>query len=343
MLPHKIKALWEQCKSKSNILFKSIKEQTDNYSDVSFYIAIICICSFIILYYPVGAILTNNINRNLDIKIDKISPNQSMAIDMVSHLINEEVNEKIWTPNLPFFFPAAILDNMPNYQLGILNSLSKFTSALEKSNHKKTKDEEKTNRLYRATVLLRYPGTIWMFDSHNKIKPVPSASSQYRKARRLLKKYNHSLITGDETFTKSPQNLAFILQKSNLNLKQSEMQITSSIRENSKDWFDFKADDIFYYNQGKLYAYYLLFRALGDDYKKIIVDNNQYQNWITLIKALEDAVLVQPSIVSNGNLSGSVTPNHLAYLNAYILKAQNILAQMIIQFNKTSSSIKDSK
>ena len=142
MLPHKIKALWEQCKSKSNILFKSIKEQTDNYSDVSFYIAIICICSFIILYYPVGAILTNNINRNLDIKIDKISPNQSMAIDMVSHLINEEVNEKIWTPNLPFFFPAAILDNMPNYQLGILNSLSKFTSALEKSNHKKTKDEE---------------------------------------------------------------------------------------------------------------------------------------------------------------------------------------------------------
>ena len=341
MLHPKINAIWKTCLSKGKAFFNHAKEHTDNYSDVSFYIAIICICSFIILYYPVGAYLTNNINRNLDVKIDKVSSKQSMTIDMVSHLINEEVNEKIWTPNLPFFFPASILDNMPNYQLGILNALSKFTTSLEKSQNQNN-NKENTSRLYRAAVLLRYPGTIWMFDPQNNIKPVPSASSQYRKARRLLKKYTHTLITGEEVFTKTPQKLAFILQKTNLNLKQSNTQLTASIRENSNNWVDFKADDIFYYNQGKLYAYYLLFRALGDDYKNIIVDYNQYPNWIAVIKALEDACLVQPSIIHNGKLSSSILPNHLAYLNVYILKAQNIIAQMITQFQKQLSS-KDKK
>ena len=42
---------------------------------------------------------------------------------------------------------------------------------------------------------------------------------------------------------------------------------------------DTKADDVFYYGQGKAYAYYLLFKALGHDYKNIIVKKDAYGIW----------------------------------------------------------------
>lgn len=314
--------------------YEETKEKYGDFSEVSFNVIVICITGFLFLYYPIGALLTENINRNTDVEITAPAPNQSQTVDMISYLINQEVNEKIWTPNLPFFFPASILDNMPNYQLGIIDGISKFTNAFEKRIDSKIQDKENSSQLYKATVLLRYPGTIWMFSPHNKIKPVPSASSQYRKARRYLTKYNQNLISGKSVFYKNPQDLAFILQKSSLSLAQSRSQLAASIRENSSNAFDFKADDVFFYNQGKVYAYYLLFKALGYDYKSIIVDYNLYQNWISLVKALEKACKIQPAIIRNSELSSSFAPNHLAYLNFYILKVQSLLEKIAYHLNQ---------
>jgi len=329
MLRHKFINLLAIIKSKFIIYKEYLRQRSANFSEVSFDIIIICILGFLLLYYPLGAFLTHKIDRNIDIEIKNNTSNQSQTIEMISYIINREVNEQLWTPSLPFFFPASILDNMPNFQLGIINGVSKFTTALEKRIDAKIQDKENNSKLYKATSLLRYPGTIWMFDPHNKIKPVPSASNQYRKARRLLIKYNQSLITGQNTFYKNPADLVYILKKSNLNFTESSNQLSASIRENSQSFIDLKADDIFYYNQGKIYAYLLLFKALGHDYKNEIVKYGQYQNWTTMIKALEEASQINPILVRNGELNSITSPNHLAYLNAYILKAQNTINKII--------------
>ena len=305
-------------------------------------IIIPCLIAFIVLYYLLGAWLSNNIDRNTDIEIPAVQENQSQTVETISYLINREVNDKIWSPNLPFFFPASILDNMPNYQLGIINGLSKFTSAFEKRIDNRLQNKENSSSLYKASVLLRYPGTIWMFSPDNRIKPVPSAGGQYRKARRILTKHNQKLLNGQAVFYKDSHDLAYILSKSKLNLAQSSSQLNASVRENSSSWFDFKADDIFYYNQGKIYAYYLLFKALLRDYKDIIVESGQYQNWISLNKALEDACSVRPLIIRNGELSSLSAPNHLIYLNNYILKSQTVLDKIIAGIN-TQHAIKEKK
>ena len=325
MLRHKIINILAFIKAKLDQYTDFIKQRSANFSKVSFDIIIICIVGFLFLYYPVGAYLTDKINRDTNIEINATQTNQSQTIDMISYLIHQEINEKIWTPNLPFFFPAAILDNMPNYQLGMINGISKFTTAFERRIDIKINNKENTSPLYKAAALLRYPGTIWMFSPRNKIKPVPSAASQYRKARRMLGKYNQLLAGGQVPFYKSPQDLAYILDKARLNLARSDSQLSASVRENSSNWFDFKADDVFYYNQGKIYAYYMILKALGYDYKQTILQANQYQNWISLLKALEDACKIQPQYVRNGELSGSFAPNHLAYLNMYTQKAQSLL------------------
>lgn len=333
MLRHQIITFLAVIKAKFDSYKEYLRNRTANFSEVSFDIIIICVAGFLLLYYPVGAFLTHNIDRSTDTEISNGTPNQSQTVEMISYLVNREVNDKIWTPNLPFFFPASILDNMPNYQLGMMNGISKFTTAFEKRVDSTIHDKENTSKLYKAAVLLRYSGTIWMFDPHNKIKPVPSAGSQYRKARRQLIKYNQSLISGQNVFYKNPLDLAYMLKKSKVNLAQSSRQLAASIRENSSNFFDFKADDVFYYNQGKVYAYYMLFRALGQDYKDIIVNAGQYQNWISLTKALEEACAIQPAIIRNGELNSVFAPNHLSYLNANILKAQNLIDALIPHFN----------
>lgn len=333
MLRHKIITLLAIIKTKFNIYKECLRERTTNFSEVSFDIIIICIAGFLLLYYPIGAILTHNIDRNTNIEITSNNDNSSQTIEMISYIINNEVNEKIWTPNLPFFFPASILDNMPEFQLGIIDGVSKFTSAFEKRIDRRIQDKENTSQLYKAATLLRYPGTVWMFDPQNKIKPAPSSSSQYRKARRQLIKYNQNLIDGKNIFYKTSADLSYILKKSKLNLSQSNKQLSIAIRENSSSIFDNNADNVFYYNQGKVYAYYLLFKALGNDYKDIIVNHNQYQNWISLTKALEEAINIQPIFIRNGEFNSLTAPNHLNYLNYGILKAQNLLTNIISNLN----------
>lgn len=332
MLQHKITTALAVLKTKFSRLRETISAQISFLSNAGFGMIVVAVAVLLILYYPLGAWLTDNIDRDTEIEIAPSAANQSQTVEMISFIVNREVNEKIWTPNLPFFFPAAILDNMPNFQLGIINGVSKFTTAFEKRIDNKIRNKENSGLLYRAAALLRFPGTVWMFDPHNKIKLVPSAGSQYRKARRMLTKYNQSLINGETVFYKNPQDLAYMLNKVRQNLAQSSNQLTASVRENSSNWLDFKADDVFYYNQGKVYAYYLLFKALAYDYKTIIVDYNMYQNWTSLSKALEEACFIRPAIVRNGELNSSFAPNHLAYLNAYILKAQNYLGQMVEAF-----------
>ena len=308
---------------------KKINIDTTYFSNMNYGIICICVIVFLALYYPLGALLTEKIERNTDIDVVTSNNKQSHTLNMISHLINQEVNENIWTPNLPFFFPASILDNMPNYQLGMINGISKFTSSFEKRIDKNFPNKENNSDLYKASTMLRYPGTIWMFDPNNKIKPVPSASSKYRKARRRINKYNQALALEQINFDKNIDDLIYILKSSNKNLSQTTNQLSAHIRENNSSFIDFKADDVFYYNQGKIYAYYMLLKNLGLDYQDIIVQNNLYQQWISLNKSLQNACLVQPKIIRNANLNSSISPNHLMYLKSYTLKAQNIIQKLI--------------
>ena len=287
----------------------------------------------IFLYYPLGGFLVSNIDRTTTYEIDETHPEQSSTVEMMSFLINREVNEKIWTPNLPFFYPSYFLDNMPNFQLGMFDTLSKFSSSFAKRIDKKIAPEGEQTDLQAAAELLRYPGTVWMFSAENKLLLAPSANNQYRKARRHLIQYNQNLSLGSETFYKTPSDLSYLLNKSRINLAKSIHALDTQIREESSSLLDNKADNIFYYQQGKAYAYYLLLQALGNDYKDIIVATDQYRNWISIIKALEEASLIQPLIIRNGELSSLTAPNHLSYLNMYISKAHYLMAQIAQTLN----------
>lgn len=287
----------------------------------------------VFLYYPLGGFLISKIDNNTSYEIKNENKEQSATLDMMSFLINREINEKIWTPNLPFFFPSYFLDNMPSYQLGMISAISNIANGMAQKIDKRIDQGEKTN-LQAAAELLRYPGTIWMFSPQSSLVPVPSANNQYRKARKNLINYNKEIALGHDVFYKSPSDLSYFLTRVNKDLTKSSIILETQIRENNHDFFDSKADEVFYYNQGKVYAYYLLLKALGSDYKDIIVNNNLYKDWTQMLKALEEGSLLEPTIVRNGPLDSLLSPNHLGSLDLYTIKAQNKIKKITSKLDK---------
>lgn len=298
------------------------------------HVILILLLAFMALYYPLGGLMINNVNKNTNYEISRSDTSQSATVETMAFLINREVNENMWTPNLPFFFPSYFLDNMPNYQLGIISGLSTVSQALAQRIDNGFSENENEHRLKNAAKLLSYDGKIWMFSPQNSFTPVPSAHSQYRKARKELIKYNQDLSAGHVVFYKAPQDLIFILKKINRDISSSLKKTEAHIREESSSFADFKADNLFYYNQGKMYAYYLIMKALSNDYKELIIEANSYQAWTQSIKSLENGVLLSPLFVRNGELNSIMTPNHLQYIAFYMVKTINTNKKIISLLEK---------
>ena len=81
-------------------------------------------------YYPVSALLSEKIDRSDVQQFEDLTDSQSQGVEVMKYLLNREVNEHLWTSNLPYFFSASCLDNMPNFQVGILRSLAEVAEIL---------------------------------------------------------------------------------------------------------------------------------------------------------------------------------------------------------------------
>ena len=287
---------------------------------------------FIFLYYPLGASISNKIDTTTEYEITA-PQGQSATVNALSFLINREINQHLWTPNLPFFFPAILLDNMPSFQSGIISAVGNITTSLSKCLDSGTLDG-KEKLLVNASKFLNYPPNIWMFSPQNKLVPAPSSTSQYRRGRKNLINYNKALSLGENIFKPQSKDLEFILKRAAADLQNSSNRLDAHIRENSISVFDFKADNIFYYQQGKLYAYLIIFKSIGQDYKNIIVDADAYQNWIKLLNNLEKASQISPFVIRNAELDASFAPNHLMILETYTNKAIINLWSIIVQLQQ---------
>lgn len=288
------------------------------------------IVAFIFLYYPLGAMVSENIDKTTNYEFHK-KGSQSATIGAMAFLIRREVYDKSWTPSLPFVFPASMLDNMPSFQLGLMSSIGTLSKALAQRIDMPSQEE---SPLQTAAELLQYPGTIWMFSPDNNLVPAPSSNSQYRRARKQLQNYNRDLAEGQTVFITKAEDLSYFLKAIQKDLARSSRKLETQIREHNTDFYDSKADDVFYYEQGKLYAYYLLLKALGTDYKETILQHNIYQPWTSLLKTLENASLLSPTIVRNGELDSLTAPNHLASLGYFNYKAIALLQNMQAMLNR---------
>ena len=81
------------------------------------------------------------------------------------------MDDSPWTPAV---FPAAVLDNLPNFQLGAKDSVRYFVKRMARFYGDKNLKE--------AGELLDYPADIWLFSQTGEDRLAPGSAKQYRKA-----------------------------------------------------------------------------------------------------------------------------------------------------------------
>lgn len=284
----------------------------------------------IVLYYPIGMAMVNAIDDDPDFvppPADTVKGG-SKAVDVMAALIDREVNKNSWTANDPFFQPGSLLDNMPNFQTGIMSALARFSFEMVDQVGRTRGSSEADPDLQKAAGLLQYPADVWLWNPTVSLAPRASSESQYRQARRALMHYNARLAKGEAVFERRADNLMATIDRISSDLGSQSAVLDEEVRDHSHDFIDSNADNVFYNTKGKLYGYYLVLKALGEDYEDVIKQRQLEGPWKQMLQTFREAVELSPWIVVNGRPDSQFAPSHLAAQGFYLLRARTQLREV---------------
>lgn len=274
----------------------------------------------LLVYYPVGMILNNRIEDDLNItpapQFDV--PGGSKAVAIVETVVTRDADH--WLPNAPFWHPAAALDNAPNFQLGTIYAVSRFVLEVGDYLGRLRGSSAIDTNLDKAVGLLKYDGTTWYWGQGN-IIPKPKAESQYLEAVDYLSTYNKDVASGKSTYDKRADNLIAFLDRVAADLGSTSAELDARAQAGG-GYFDFQADDVFYNAKGKLYGYYIILNALGQDFDVVLKEKQAGEIWANMLTSLRTGAAMNPLIVVNGDPDSLTMPSHLRAIGFPLLRAR---------------------
>jgi hypothetical protein len=284
--------------------------------------------ALLVVYYVGGMLWLHEIDDDPEFGLESSVPEgASRAVALAAELIDREINTHRWVANDPFFMPGSMLDNMPEYQQGIVTAISRFSLELADQIARTRGSSQVDPDLDRAAGLLRYPGTIWIFDFRTSWAPTASSEQQYRQAMAALRSYNERLSQSQAVFETRADNLLGTLDRMAADIGSSSAALDQQLKAAGL-WPDFAADNLFYATKGRLYAYYLLMRALQVDFANVIRERQLGSAWTQTVESFREAVNLQPWVVVNGAPDSQVMPSHLASQGFFLLRARTQLREI---------------
>ncbi|WP_421994796.1 DUF2333 family protein [Reyranella sp.] len=284
--------------------------------------------ALLLLYYPLGALVIQNIDDDPQFAAASSAPGESRAVATAAALITREVDENTWTPMMPFFMPSGLLDNMPNFQRGVMAALGRFGTELMDQLGRVRGSSQLDRDLEQARGFLNEQPNIWIWQPSVSLMPSATSAQKYRAGRDKLLAYNRRLAAGQAVFERRADNLQALLDRIASDEGSDSAVIDQHIIETAGDLFDVRADDIFYFNKGRLYANYLLLRDLGVDFQSVIREKGLANAWGAMVETFRLAAELDPLVVWNGYPDGFIIPNHLAAQGFYLLRARTQLREI---------------
>jgi hypothetical protein len=252
----------------------------------------------------------------------------SHTVALAAELIHREVDVHGWVANAPFFTPSHYLDNMSNFQQGIIYALGRFTVQLGDQIGRARGSSQIDPDLDRAVGMLKYPGNVWVYDPKASLMPTSPSDTQYRHAREALLSYNKRLALGRAVFDPRSDNLVATLDSIAADIGSQSAVIEGYLREEHFWLTESHSDDIFYSTKGRLYAYYLLLREMNKDYAQVIKERNLTDVWNNMLMSFKEAVELSPLVVIDGKPDSQFLPSHLAAQGFYLLRARTNLREI---------------
>lgn len=282
----------------------------------------------VIIYYAAAMVHIHRIDDNPDFAATEETAGGSATIDIMAALIDLEVNKNRWTGNAPPLSPGSLLDNMPNYQMGIIYALGRFSVQLSDQLGRARGSSQVDKDLDTAAGLLKYPGNVWIFNFSTSLLPTASSEAQYRQARAALLSYNHRVSAGQAVFDRRTDNLIAALDAIAADLGSQSAVIDEHLALSRNSFLDTHADDIFYATKGRVYAYYLILRELQKDYAQVFKERDIDTVWTNMLQSFREAASLRPLVVMNGAPDSQFFPSHLAAEGFYLLRARTQLREI---------------
>lgn len=283
----------------------------------------------LLLYFGIGGLLASKIDDNPAFRPAEVDlpPGGSVAVAMTSAVLNREVNEHGWTPDNPWFFPSALLDNMPAYQRGIHMAVYRFAAALEA---RQPADAD----LVRAHQALATPPERWWLGTDWPWVRT-SAASQYDDAVDYIRAYNARVANGSAPLVRDAATLSMMLEHLASALLEGEEALGRHVSGGEAvEGKRLGNDEIFYAVRGEAYASMLILAGLREDFAPLIRQRQLSARWAAAARSLEATVNINPLIVTAGDPGSLLVKNHLMEQGFAVQRAREQLLALAADLRK---------
>ena len=263
---------------------------------------------------------------------DQCAP--SAIVQVTRDLVDFNVNENQWVPSMlmsklglfgmdwkrtPWF------DNKAAFQLGVNQAVRRTTTELIDRLGRVRGTSQLDQDLQNAREAMYYPEALWYLSG---IRPVQPTPSRYRQAIPSLDAFNARLGQCDATFDPRADNLVQFLDRLTSDIGSTSDILRDRAEARNAGWFDTRADDRFWFAYGQLYGYAGIMQAARADFHDVIQNRQLSSLWDRMAMQFDQALKIQPAIVSNGAEDGWIMPTHLATAGFYVLRVRSNMVEI---------------
>ena len=265
---------------------------------------------------------------------------RSNIVTVTADLIDFNVNRNDWISSHPLFKAGIFwaltwdqtwfFDNKAAFQRGVHQAASRTAIELADSLGRTRGTSEIDKDLQIAKGNIQFDQFTWYFNVFDTqpFGPTTRTPTYYRNAQKSLQRYNERLANCSATYDARADNLIQFLDRIAKDIGSTSASIKDRSEQYNSGWFDTRADDIFWYSKGQLYAYYGILRATRADFAGVVKSRRLDDIWQRMDEQLRSAIELDPLVVSNGKEDGFIMPTHLTTIGFYILRVRANLVEI---------------
>lgn len=229
--------------------------------------------------------------------------------------------------------PGVWLDNMPNWEFGVLVQIRDITRAMRRDMARSQSQSAEDADLARAEPRFHFDNRSWI---------MPATESEYRDGLTALNSYAKRLRADDAEFYARADNLGSWLGDVSTRLGSLSQRLSASVGQapvtdgsrprEQTPWLEI--DDVFYESRGSAWALVHLLRAVEIDFADIIAKKNAQASLQQIIRELEatQEPLWSPMVLNGGGFGvlanhSLVMANYLSRANAALIDLRRLMEQ----------------
>ncbi|MER9209578.1 DUF2333 family protein [Mesorhizobium sp. C277A] len=222
---------------------------------------------------------------------------------------------------------TPFMDNKASFQRGINQAVRRTSTELADNLGRVRTTSQIDTDLQDARGNLQFDEETWYFGL-NPFGPKTPTPSYYRDAVRKLRSFNARLATCQATFDARADNLKQYIDRISSDIGSTSAILKERAENHNNGWFDFRADDRFWFSYGQLYAYYGLMKGAQADFEDVIKEKHLQNLWDTMDAQFVSALRILPLIIANGREDGWLLPNHLTTIGFYMLRVRSNMIEI---------------